>query len=85
MTNTGAENAAAAPKRVRVSQTEVPRHILAAALRVAQALEDRHDGNASAPIMVAESVGNTPLPHPGVALSPARPSLAASRTDRDRP
>lgn len=47
-------------RRARVSQSDVPRHSLAEAVRVAQAIEDHYGGNAVSPMDVAVSLGSTP-------------------------
>lgn len=49
-----------AGRRARVSQSDVPRHDLAEALRVARAIEDHYAGSAVTPLDVATSLDSTP-------------------------
>jgi Predicted nucleotide-binding protein containing TIR-like domain len=48
------------PRRVRVSQADVPRHALGDALKVARCIEDHYAGSAASPLDVATSIGSTP-------------------------
>jgi predicted nucleotide-binding protein len=53
-------NRKARAKFVRVSQSDVPRHSLEEAVRVARALEDHYGGGPASPMDVATSLDSTP-------------------------
>jgi hypothetical protein len=54
------EREAATGRRKYVSQSDVPRHSLEAALRVARTLEDHYGGGPASPLDVAASLDSTP-------------------------